>query len=628
MPAVLAALALAAALSAAPAPLDLEVDLRDAPRRVFHARLSVPARPGPLVLLYPKWIPGEHGPTGPVADLAGLRITARGEAVRWTRDPLDAWTFHLEVPPGADRVEVALDALSPAPSKAGFSAGAAATPALALLSWNHVVLYPRGAAVAALPVRARVLLPEGWRLATALPVASASGAETRFAPVSLETLVDSPVLAGEHLVEVPLGSPGGAPHLLDLAADSPEAAELRPELRAGLVRLAAEAQALFGARHYRGYRFLVTLSDAVAQFGLEHHESSDDRMPERALVDPEVWRLHASLLPHEMVHSWNGKHRRPAAMISRDLNTPIDTRLLWIYEGLTDYLGRVLAARSGLSGETGFRDELAALAQELADRPGRAWRPLLDTAAAAHVLYGARPDGEAWRRSVDFYPEGTLLWLEVDARIRSRTGGARSLDDFCRAFFGGQDGAPEVRGYRLEDVLAALGAVSPDDWRGFFETRVAQVRAETPVAGIEAAGWRLVRIATPSKLHEAREAALKVWDVQAALGFAVAAEDGAVADVVPGSPAARAGLAPGARVVAVNGRKVTRERLLDALRAAPGRGGRVELLAANADVFRTHLLEGVSPLAFAALERDPSRPDLLADIGAPRAQAPPAPAAR
>ena len=619
---LLAALTLLAVAAPPAAPIELAVDLREAPRRRLHATLVLPASPGPATLVYPKWIPGEHGPTGPIADLAGLRITAGGAPVPWTRDAEDLFAFHVVVPPGATRLEVALDSIEAAPAPGGYTSGASATPRLALLSWNHLLLYPQGADPRSLRVVASVTLPAGWAFGTALPVARQEGARVQFEPVSLETLVDSPVLAGLHLVRTALGPATGTPHALVVAADAPEAASVPPEFKAQLDRLVGETGALFGARHYRGYTFLLTLSDQVASFGLEHHESSDDRMGERALLDPLTRPLVGELLAHEFVHAWNGKHRRPAGLATRDFQQPMRSDLLWIYEGLTQYLGQVLAARSGLAGEQGFGEALALEAEEMTAHAGRSWRPLADTATAAAVLYEARREGTAWRRGVDFYPEGALLWLEADVLIRQRTGGARSLDDFARAFFGGTGGAPSVRPYRLDDVLAALGAVAPHDWRGFFAERVDRVRAGPPVAGLEAGGWSLAFVAEPSSREKALAVADGGTDCSASLGLWLSKES-AVVDVVPGSPADRAGVPAGARLLGVNGRVLSKERLADAV-AGSARGVPVELLLQDAEVFLTARLDYQGGARHPVLRRDPSRPDLLTAIAAPRLPAEPA----
>lgn len=607
--------ALAALALAAPAEMDLEVDLTEAPRRLVRARLSLPAAPGPLALAYPRWIPGEHGPTGPVAGLAGLRLTARGKPLAWRRDEVDLYTVRAEVPEGASRVEVALEFLAPPPGEERFSAGASWTPQLGVLSWNQVLVYPGGAAAREVRVRPRMALPSGWRWGSALLAEREKDGRVDFAPVSLEELVDSPVLVGAHLRQVPIGPAEEPRHALVVAADSEEALAVPDATREALSRLVAEAGALFGARHYARYRFLLALSDHLAHFGLEHHQSSDNRVSERMFLDPEVALAHSGLLSHEYVHSWNGKYRRPRGLATPDYQEPMKGTLLWVYEGLTQYLGEVLAARSGLRTPEQARDALALDAHAMQASRGRAWRPLSDTATAASLLYGGRREDGSRRRGVDFYQEGALLWLEADARIREKSGGARSLDDFCRAFFGGSSGPPRVEPYDLDDLVAALGAVEPLDWKAFFRERVEELRPE-PWAGLRNAGWKLGHSPQPSPAFKAQQASRKSLDHRASVGIALAMPEGRLLDVLPGSPADRAGLASSQLLVAVNGRKFTPELLAAAL---AGKGA-LELLVEDAGFFRTLRVAYQGGPRYPALERDPSRPDLLAAILAPRAR--------
>jgi predicted metalloprotease with PDZ domain len=364
------------------------------------------------------------------------------------------------------------------------------------------------------------------------------------------------------------------------------------------------------------------LSDHIPYEGLEHHESSDNRTVERALVDPLARLVLGELLAHEYTHSWNGKHRRPAGLATRDYQQPMEGDLLWIYEGLTQYLGQVLAARSGLLGETGFQDMLAQEAGEMTANTGRSWRPLGDTATAASLLYTARSDGAAWRRGVDYYSEGALLWLEADVLIRQRTRGARSLDDFCKAFFGGASGPPSVSPYQVEDVLKALDAVTPYDWRGFFAERVDRIRSAPPVAGLEAGGWRLEHAAEPNSYDKGLSLTSGVTDLSSSLGLSLSKEV-VVLDVIPGSPADRAGVPSGAKLIGVSGRAFSKERLDDALDSS-ARGVPVELLLQDADFFITAKLDYRGGPRHPVLKRDPARPDLLGAISAPRTPRAPA----
>ena len=594
----------------APRPVTLEVDAREAPRRIFHARLVIPAAPGPLTLVYPKWVPGEHGPTGPITDLAGLKFSAGGKPLAWRRDPVDMWALHCDVPAGAGAVEVSLDYLSPAETS-GFSSGASTTSKLAFISWNQLLLYPQGMNTDEITYAATLTLPGGWKYGTALQAGKETAGRIEFPPVSLTTLVDSPVLTGQYFRTVTL-TDGTPAHRIQIAADSAAALEMTPAHLAQFQALVAETGALFGARHYRHYDFLLTLSDHTAHFGLEHHESSDDRVAERSLVDEDKRKMLAGLLPHEMTHSWNGKYRRPAGLATPNFQDPMKGELLWVYEGLTEYLGQILTARSGLLTPEQYREQLALTAATMDLQAGRSWRPLADTAVAAQLLYDARADWSAWRRGVDFYPESELLWLEADALIRRETQNKKSLDDFCRAFLGGASGPPKLVTYTFEDVVAALARIAPYDWAGFWKSRLETTQARAPLGGIEAAGWKLAYTdALPDMLRAADEAN-RTTDERFSIGILVR-EDGSIPDVIPNTSAARAGVGPGVKLVAVNGRAWSKDVLRDAIRATKA-GDKLELLVENGDYFETRRLDYADGLRYPRLTRDGSRPDVLSQI--------------
>ncbi len=330
--------------------------------------------------------------------------------------------------------------------------------------------------------------------------------------------MDSPVSTGAHYRTVDLGADNGIAHYLHLAADSDRALEITPATTAQYKNLVAETGALFGSRHYGSYHFLFTLSDHVAHFGLEHHESSDDRLEERTLIDDGPRKTAASLLPHEFVHSWNGKYRRPAGLATGGFDAPMKGDLLWVYEGLTNYLGEILTPRSGLWSPEDFRESLAATAAALDTESGRAWRPLEDTAIAAQILYGAGDDYAEYRRSVDYYPEGTLIWLEADVLIRKLSNGTKSLNDFCRAFHGGPGGAPALKTYTFEDVAAGLNSVQPYDWAGFLNTRLHSTAAHAPLGGVENGGWKLMYNGVRSEFWKAVEERRKLVDLTYSIG--------------------------------------------------------------------------------------------------------------
>ncbi len=604
----------AAAPVAAPT-ITVSVDATAAPRKIFHARLSIPASPGTLTLYYPKWIPGEHGPTGPIEALAGLRFTANGQLLAWGRDLLDGWTFHVEVPAGVSRVDVQLDYISPTGREGIYSGGQSATAKLTILNWNTLLLYPSGWTTEELRYQASLELPAGWKFATPLPVASQSGAAINFQVASLTTLVDSPVVAGEYFRIVPLAE--NPRQELDIAADSPAALEAPQDVFDAYKNLTDQAFKLFGARHFRDYHFLYSLSDQVAHFGLEHHESNDSRTGERTLVDPELRLLAAGLLPHEYVHSWNGKYRRPQDLTTPDYEKPLETDLLWVYEGLTSYLGDVLSARSGLRTPEQFRDALALIAAQLDHRPGRSWRNLADTANGVPALQDAPQEWESWRRDLDYYDEDVLNWLWADTIIRRETKGKKSLDDFCRFFHGGASGPPEVKTYGFEDVVNGLNQVAPYDWRGFWTERLASHGPGAPLGGIEESGWKLVYDETASELYRIQERDRQLIDATNSVGLLLN-QEGRVVDTIEGMTAAQAGVGPGMTVVAVNGRRFSGEVLRDALKAGKSASGPLELLVENTGYYKTYALDYHGGERYPHLVRAESKADMLSDILRPR----------
>ncbi len=431
-------LALSAGLSSQTIPLT--VDATGTRQKLLHVSETIPVTAGKLTLYYPKWIPGEHGPNGPIASLTGLKFAGAGKTIPWVRDTLDVFTFHLEIPEGVKSLDASFDVIEPQ--------GYSATDKLMVLEWNTVVLYFAGIPAQRQIFEAKLKLPEGWKFGTSLPISKQAGNQVAFKPISLDMLVDSPVIAGQYYRAIDITPAGEAiHHELDMVADSEAALNISAENQKQMVNLVAESGKLFGARHYRDYHFLLTLSDHVAHFGLEHHESNDSRLGERALLGPGAGMSLGSLLAHEFVHSWNGKYRRPASLTVPYYEQPMETDLLWGYEGLTDYLGPLLAARSGLWTKEQYQEHMASIAGALGPgRPGRTWRPLLDTAIGEPGVSG-RGGWFTWRRGTDYYDEGDLLWLEVATIIHRESKGAKSIDDFCHEFHGGANNGPEVRTY-------------------------------------------------------------------------------------------------------------------------------------------------------------------------------------
>ncbi len=596
----------------APPRITLAVDATEAPRKIFHARLTMPATPGTLTVYYPKWIPGEHGPTGPIQDLAGLKFTANGAALKWRRDLQDGWTFHVEVPAGVSKLEASLDFISPTADHQGmYTAGPTASDRMAVISWNTMLLYPAGWSSDQLTYEASLRLPAGWKFGTPLPVASQNGEDVTFQAVSLTMLIDSPVISGEYLRVVPLAD--DPPQEMDIAADSAAALNAPQAVLDAYREMTGQAKKLFGAQHFRDYHFLYSLSDHVEHFGLEHHESNDSRSPERAMVDPDLRLLASGLLSHEYVHSWNGKYRRPADLATPDYQKPMQDDLLWVYEGLTSYLGDILSARSGIRTPEQFRDMVASIAARLDHIPGRTWRDLQDTADGVPAMQGAPAQWESWRRTVDYYDEDVLNWLWVDMIIRQQTQGAKSMDDFCQLFHGGPSGPPEVKPYTFDDVVNTLNQVAPYDWRGFWTERLTNHGPGAPLSGLEASGWKLAYDETRSELLKAEEQVEKSVSAEDSIGLLLN-EDGRIEDTIEGLPAAKAGIGPGMKVIAVNDKKFSDDVLRDALKEGKTSSAPLELLVENADYFHAYKLDYHGGERYPHLVRDEPKPDVLGEI--------------
>jgi predicted metalloprotease with PDZ domain len=620
----LCALARGAGLSGHPYPgeIKLDVDLADPGQRIFRVHELIPVNPGALSLYYPKWIPGEHSPSGTIDGVAGLVMNSdSGQRIEWRRDLEDMFTLHLTVPAGAKTLVLDFELLSPGPG-GQFGQSASATGRIEDLEWNQVLFYPSGYSAHDITFKPTIRIPKGWGYGTSLEEEETSDGTIAFAPVSLEQLVDSPLICGVHFRRFDLAPGAAVPVHLDLVADEGSDLEVsEAELQAHR-NLITQAQLLFGANHYRHYDFLFTLSQNTGHFGLEHSQSSDDRYYAKFFIDPDTYLDGGGLLPHEYVHSWNGKFRRPAGLATANYNVPMHGDLLWVYEGLTEYLGDVLTARSGIWTPEQYRDELAATAAAMDHRPGRAWRDLQDTADAAQRLYYSSPDWNSQLRSVDYYPEGELLWLDVDTTIREKSGGKKSLDDFVRAFYGTDDRSFTVKPYEFADVVKALNAVQPLDWVSFLKSRLDSHATGAPLQGVARGGWAVSYDDHRSTAFKASEKTRKILNLRYSLGLILGTDAdtaGQIIDVLWGSAAFTAGLAPGMVVVAVDGRKFDPDLMDDVLRSAQSGKAPIEVLARNYDVYSTFKVDYQGGPKYPHLTRIPGQKDGLDDIIAAKA---------
>jgi predicted metalloprotease with PDZ domain len=605
-----------------PGTLVFNIDATDLAHRVFKVREEIPAKPGPLRLFYPKWIPGGHGPYGAVHAIGGLKFTANGKDVPWKRDPLDIFSFWVDVPEGATGVTAEFQFLSPIGNAPG---RVVMTPEIVGLQWDTVALYPAGYRADQIQAQASVLLPQGWGFGTALDVDgdggnTAGATPVRFKPTSFYTLQDSPVLAGKYYKRIDLTPAGSTrPVSFEAVADKASDLDITPEVLKIHKELIVQAYKLYGSQHFRHYRFLVSISSKYSGIGLEHHESTESSLRSGYLQD--VKKLSGTdVIPHEFGHSWNGKFRRGADLNTPNYNEPMQDSLLWVYEGQNQYWGQVLGARSGMRTPENVRDGLASLAAGYQMSAGRQWRSLLDTTNQPIV---SDRDPQAWRsyqRGEDYYSEGQLIWLDADTLIREMSGGKRSLDDFAKRFFGVEDGRIAPLNYTFDDVVANLNAVQPYDWATFLHDRVDRAGAPAPLDGITRGGWKLVfndKQSETAAAFAARGGGGTSFNY--GLGLSVNGEN-KISDVRWDSPAFQAGLAPGMTIVAVNGMAASGDALTDAVKAAAKEGNKdpIELLVNNADHIITVKIDYHGGLRYPHLERIPGKPDLITLINAPK----------
>jgi len=598
-----------------PGTLKLAVDATDLDHRIFRVREEIPVSGGELTLLYPQWLPGNHAPRGPIDKFAGLAFTIDGKPLAWTRDSTDVYAFRLTVPQGATKLVAEFEFLSPLDPAQG---RIVMTPDMLNLQWNTVALYPAGHYASRITFAPSVKLPAGWQFATALDASGSASADgsVAFNPVSLETLVDSPMLAGRYFKRVDLDPGAKVPVRLDIFADEAKDLEITPEQLKSHQALVQQAYKLYGSHHYDHYDFLFSLSDQLSHIGLEHHRSSEDGTEPGYFT---AWNTNApgrDLLAHEYTHSWNGKFRRPADLATPNFNVPMGDSLLWVYEGQTQYWGFVLAARSGLWTADQARDALALVASRYADnRPGFAWRNVEDTTNDP-VVSARRPLAyRNYQMSEEYYSAGQMIWLAVDAKLRELSHDRRSLDDFARAFFGVDNGSWTVHTYTFDDVVATLNAIAPNDWSAFLRERIEANAA--PLDGFAASGWKLVYTDKPSDYQKAAETEGKITDFSTSIGLAISTKDGKISDVRWDGPAFKAGIASSGTLVAVQGREFSPERLKDAV-AASAKGVPVELLVKNGENYRTYHLDYRGGLRYPHLERITGAPDRLTAILAPR----------
>jgi predicted metalloprotease with PDZ domain len=593
-----------------PGTIKLHVDATNTAQRIFQVRETIPVSPGPLTLLYPQWLPANHAPRGPVDKLGGLKITAAGQRLEWRRDPVEIYAFHVEVPAGVTAIDVEYQFLTPT---AGDQGRIVVTPEMLNLQWNAVVLYPAGYYASRIPYEASFKLPDGWQFGTALETASNAGSETTFKPVSLEVLVDSPVFAGRHFTRIELDPKGRSRVTLNIMADEAEQLAAKPEHIEVHRNLVRQADLLFGARHFDHYDFLLALTERMGGIGLEHHRSSENGTTPRYFTEWDRRFSSRDLLPHEYTHSWNGKYRRPSDLWTPNYNVPMRDSMLWLYEGQTQYWGYVLSARAGLWTKQQALDAMAATAAAFDHRVGREWKPLQDTTNDPITIARRPQPWSSWQRGEDYYSEGLLMWLDVDTVMREQSGGRRSLDDFARAFYGQEDGEwQKPATYKFDDVVAILNEFVKHDWATFLRQRLDGHGPGAPLDGISRGGYRLVYTEEPTELFKTAETQSRAVNLTYSLGTNVDSE-GRLTNVLWEGPLFKAGLAIGARILAVNGKAFENDRLKEAVKESKNTG-KIELIVRVGDDIRTLTVDYRGGLRYPRLERVEKAPARIDDI--------------
>jgi predicted metalloprotease with PDZ domain len=603
-------------------PIQITADLTDAPRKLFHADVDLPVTAGPLTLITPKWVPGTHQPYGPASSITGVVFTANGQTLAWRRDDVDMYAFHLTIPSDVTTLHAHLDCI----------VTTYVSRKLATLDWETLLLYPASTPVRDIRIQPSLIVPPGWSVGTALtPIDSAyplprPGATTHFAATTVEQLEDSPVLTGQYFHEFPLAPEISPKHYIDAASDAPDDSNLPPALLEKIGNLVREADALYRSHHYLHYHFLVILSDVTgSDITVEHGQSSEYGVPEKFFTDEGYLLLGADLLPHEYSHSWNGKYRRPVGLYQPDFATAQQGALLWVYEGMTQYLGNVLAARSGLKTQSEYRDILAWTAAQQDYTPGREWRSTEDTAIAASILRGGEPAWTNWRRSQDYYDDGQLVWLDVDTLIRKMTNNRKSLDDFQHIFLGkGGNTGPLIVTYSFDELVQDLNQIAPYDWAFFFHERIDTINPRADLAGIERGGYKLVYADQPNSSALTLGAALSsvpgsgvpAVDSWYSVGLVISGE-GKIVDVRWHGPADKAKITPGDKIVAINGQVFSPDRFRAAIRDAKGKSEPIHLIVQSDDFVSTVEMDYHDGERYPLLQRVEGTPAILDDITKP-----------
>jgi predicted metalloprotease with PDZ domain len=615
--------------------LQLDVDATDVMHRIAHVReqIPVPRNAKELVLLYPQWIPGAHSPVGPISRVAGIVTSVDGNRVQWIRDQINVYAFHVPLTAAAKTVSLEFDYLSPIKAAEGRIEW---SDAILDLAWDTVVMYPAGFFSRDIPVDVTIKLPQGWKYATALETESANGSTVKFKRTTVNTLVDSPLYAGVHFKRVDLSPSPTNIVRLNVFADDDKDLEISADALEKHKNLAIEADKLYQSHHYDHYDFLFLLSSNVGGVGLEHHQSSEDGTRPNYFTEWDRGSLRSDLLPHEYTHSWNGKFRRPAGLWTPNFNVPMRDDLLWVYEGMTQYWGSVLAARAGIRTPEQARYVFARVAAGFEISPGREWRPLVDTTNQPTVSQRRPVTWISYQLGENYYQEGQLIWLDADTKIRELTNDKKSLDDFAVEFLGPYNGSFITYTYDLQDIVQILNRIAPYDWMKFFQDRVYSLHPTVPEEGFTRGGYKLAYSDKMPAWLTRSETAGGSADFSTSLGFSVGAGQRGGPDAPSGaeatdlgnvwwnSPAFKAGITPNMRIVSVNGKAYSAKVLRDAITDAEKTKQPIELQFRRGDEYKSFSIPYYGGLRIPTLERVDGTPDRLDEILAPSKRSLPA----
>jgi predicted metalloprotease with PDZ domain len=595
-------------------PLVLSVDASLASRGIAYVHETVPVQPGTLTLVYPKWIPGEHGPTGPLYNLTSIRVKAAGKSLDWRRDTVDLYAFHVEVPSGTSVLDVTFTVLMNAPGDT------MSTHNVTVINWNRYILYQAGVDSHDYYVKPSMTIPSGWDYGCALRDPQRTGNTIAFAPTTLNVVIDSPLDMAQYVKKWTLWQGDGSYVELDTFAARPQDLDVPEKTVNAYKRVPAEAFALYGSRHFEDYHALLTLSDAIGFQGIEHHQSSDDRAPDDFFTNPQEALEGGDLITHEFSHSWNGKYRRPADLTTPNFQVPQQTDLLWVYEGMNQYLGDLLSFRAGIRDYKDYPEYLASVYGEMDTETGRDTTPIIDLTAGAPYFFVARGDYHAIRRNADdFYTEGELLWLDVDTIIREQSHGARSLDTFLHKYTEPSLTGPITKTYDRAEIEALLNATQPYDWHAFFDEYVYAITVHPPTDELARSGWRFVYTDKSNAFIRAGEMLRHSINAWYSIGAQINSRTGRVSDVRENSAAWKAGLAVGETIEAVNGQAFDPDVFAYALKRAQNAGPSIAMVVSQDGWFTTLTVDYHDGPRYPHLERIPNTTDMLGEIMKPHA---------